>query len=122
MRTLLFPQSRLNLEQARASARELNEQVGELARRYEAELVYPDEQWYGFDPIHIRRAWKHVAWRTMFNPWRHSHDGDAQPSLSWRDRWVLFRLRPEQRWMFGVEQTKAQPSGRLNDGSTLSIY
>ena len=122
MRTLLFPKSRLTLGRALADARELNQRVCELAERYEARLVRPDDAWFGFDPIHIRRRSKRAAWRALLGPWNEIRRSDAHVRLTARDRWVLNRLRPERRCLFGFEQTRAQPSGRLEDGSTLSIF
>jgi len=121
MRTILFPKSRVTLSGAMDSARQLNHRLRELARRYDARLVKPHPGWYGFDPIHIRRRCVRVAWQTLLSAWS-QEDAPIVRSHSWRERWMLLRLRPQQRRWLGVEQSRTQPAGFLDDGSPISLY
>jgi len=121
VRTILFPQSRLQLAAAVSIARELNDRVVELADRYSASVAEPDPQWYGLDPIHIRRRLQPAAWKNILSGWsQKSFSGLAQRSLL--QTWKLRLLRPQTRRLFGIEQRLAQPCGKLNDGSLLSLY
>jgi hypothetical protein len=121
MRTILFPKSRLQYEQALDYARELNDLVFEMASRWDAHVVEPMRSWYGFDPIHIRRSRCHEAWQTILSSW--STSPSSEPSrLSFTDHWQLCWLRPRRRRLFGIEQCMTQPAGVLQDGSRVSIY
>jgi len=31
-------------------------------------------------------------------------------------------LTPTEQWLFGIRRGAAQPSGRLSDGTTISLY
>ncbi len=121
MRTVLFPKSRLTLNQALATARELNANVTQLAEQYAATIIEPARDWYGLDPIHIQ--WRHQpqAWQQILRSWNpDQHVAPARHSLL---RWIsLRRIRPQTRRMFGFEQQQVQPARRLRDGSFVSLY
>lgn len=121
-RQVLYPRSRLDYETALARAHELDRALRELARRRGARLVEQRREWFGFDPLHLRLAcWRH-AWREMLSAWS---DGGALPAPAGASpaRWLwLRRLAPEQRWLVGWEQRRAQPAGRLPDGTTVWLY
>ena len=121
LRSILFPRSRLSWPAARVSAERLNERVVTLAARCGARLVVPRAEWYGCDPIHIRRRHWSAAWREIMSDWC---DG-AAPELaqgSFR-RWLtLRRQRPLSRHWCGVHQPRAQPACTLIDGTTISLY
>lgn len=121
IRTILFPKSRLTLEAVIDTAQRVNERVAELARQYDASLFEPAPEWYGFDPIHVKRRFKQVAWQQLFAAWCENElPAPARHSLA--HSWRLRRLRPQQRHLFGIEQRQAQPASRLDDGSLVSIF
>ena len=121
MRTLLFPKSRLTLNNALETARELSENLTELAQQYNATLVEPARQWYGIDPIHIKRSHQPDAWRHIFQPW--NPEQASVPARHSLVRWTsLRRIRPQSRHWFGVHQRQEQPARRLSDGSLVSLY
>jgi hypothetical protein len=121
MRTVLFPWSRLELGEARKRAEQLNQCLLDLAARYDARVVAPDPLWYGLDPIHIRMRRRRAAWRSVLAAWRPDEmaPGTAPSPAPWL---LLHRLRPLRRRWFGIEQHQPQPSGRLPDGSLISLY
>lgn len=121
LRTLLFPKSRIQLDDALHTARRVAEQVVDLAARYEVALAQPAEHWYGFDPIHVLRRHQPQAWQSILSRWC---EDQAQQCAAheWRRAWELRGLRPQVRRMFGIEQRRAQPSKRLADGSLISLY
>jgi hypothetical protein len=120
-RALLFPKSRLSLNDAQSCARSLDARVLELAERYGACVKTPQAKWYGLDPIHIRmRHWSRV-WREILCDWRDDvHPSRAKGSFM---RWLKLQCqRPQSRHLFGIHQRRVQPTCTLRDGSTISLY
>ena len=121
IRTILFPKSRLTLEAAIETAHKVNDRVAELARHYDASLLEPAPEWYGFDPIHVKHQYKRSAWQQLFAGW--CEDEMPEPARhSFAHFWRLRRVRPQQRRLFGFEQRQAQPASELDDGSLLSVF
>jgi hypothetical protein len=121
VRRALFPSCRLTLDEVSERACELDERIARLARERKCRLVEPRAEWYGFDPIHLKlRHWSR-AWRELLAPWNEARDGArARASLA---RWLyLRRCAPERVARFGVERYRAQPSGRLVDGASISFF
>jgi hypothetical protein len=122
MRRLLFPSCRLTLSGVKDCARELNGLVARQAQLRGVTLVEPEPVWYGFDPIHIRWHQQTTAWKAIL-----SAGNAAAPAVPGErmvsPRWInLPLLAPEQRWLLGFEQRRAQPCARLVGGSSLSLY
>jgi hypothetical protein len=120
-RALLFPGSRVTWADALHRVRELNARVIELARQQRGVLCAPRLQWYGWDPIHVRRAAWPEAWGEILSGW--NEQGAAQRARgSWLRWWQLRRQRPLVRRLFGFEQRRAQPTCTLRSGSAISLY
>ncbi len=121
MRTILFPKSRLTIQDALHRAQELNERVKELATTSDATIFKPTTGWYGIDPIHIKRRYQTQAWKQILTTWncRRSVEESRRSSLRWLK---TFGIRPHSRHLFGVHQTKQQPSKQFSDGSLVSLY
>ncbi len=121
-RRLLFPRSGLTLAAARKRVAEVNEGLLKLAASRKLPVIPASSAWYGFDPIHIRRQARHHAWPEILAGWRGE---DALPPMRaprlW-ERLYLARLAPYERYVFGARQRASQPSGRLADGTTISLY
>lgn len=120
-RSLFFPRSRLQLDDAITRAEELNQCVVNLAARFDARVIAPHPAWYGFDPIHIRMRHRKAALQKIFSIWL---DGEIsrQAGSAKRTSLMLWRLRPLRRRLFGVEQFHPQPAAELRDGSLISLY
>ena len=120
VRRALFPSCRLALAEIADRAAELDERVTRLARERNFSVRAPRAAWYGFDPIHIKlRHWPH-AWSELLNGW--SGEAIAPPRASLA-RWLyLRRCAPERVVRFGFERARAQPSGRLDDGTLISFF
>ena len=119
--SLFFPSSHGDYRQALAKAHALDHELLSFAGRYHAYVVQPDCAWYTWDPIHIARAFRPAAWQKYLACW-----SDGRNFFSARRsarRWVAtVRARP-LRWRFlGVHRRCEQPTARLPDGSTLSLY
>jgi hypothetical protein len=121
-RTLLYPACRLGLSTVIERALDLNERLRDLGKRRGLVVVEQRPEWYGFDPIHIKRRCWGRAWREILGGW--SDKGPLPEAVrgSLR-RWLYLRLlAPERRWLFGLERRQPQPAGRLGDGTTLSFF
>jgi hypothetical protein len=120
-RTLFFPPCRRTLDEIREAALQLDERVRELAASRGIALAEPRSAWYGFDPIHIRYRHAPAAWREVLAAWSQSSADEAGP-MSWTTWLWMHRLKPAQRWMWGIEQRAAQPAVRCADGTTIWLY
>jgi hypothetical protein len=121
-RRLLFPRCRLPYSAARERVLDLDGRLRALARSHGAHLAEHRPEWYGLDPIHIRRRHAAQAWRAILSPWADASPLPPPATGSLR-RWLYVRrLPPDRRWLFGREQRGPQPAGRFADGSTLALY
>jgi hypothetical protein len=55
-RTLFFPKNTLSLEETAERARHVQQGLQKLAADHDVPFVEQKHEWYGIDPIHIRRA------------------------------------------------------------------
>jgi hypothetical protein len=119
---MLFPQTKLTFSAAKSQIHELNGALVELGESRKLPVIPVSESWYGFDSIHLRRRVWCTAWPTMLAAWRSAGEPIeiARPSL-WTTAYLL-SLPPSERTLFGVRCRAAQPSGRLSDGTTISLY
>jgi len=103
----------------------LDERVLAIARARAASVVDQRGDWYGFDPIHIRRSRRAEAWKTLLAGLlpveRQGFDG-LPGALPPADRARLRRARPQWRRLLGREQRRSQPSAELLDGTTIALY
>ncbi|HEX5442551.1 MAG TPA: hypothetical protein VFW87_01925, partial [Pirellulales bacterium] len=121
VRSVMFPGCMLTLAEITERALDLDARLTEIARQHGCRLVEPSACWYGFDPIHIRMRHWGGAWSEILAPWSEAC-GTSAARASLR-RWLrLARFRPQRRWILGREQTQSQPSGRLPDGTLVSLY
>ena len=122
MRSILFPSSRLTWQHVVENARELDERVAEIAKKLNFGRTEPDARWYGFDPIHVRRRYRHDAWDQLLRPWRETTAESHSRSNASHPTWQLTRLQPKHQWYFGIKQYRPQPAWTGADGSRLSLY
>lgn len=121
-RRALFPRSRLTLEAAKALAAETNNRLLAFGNRKKTSVIPASDAWYGFDPIHLRRRVWREAWPQLLSSWRDETSPHCVPRTSLWDRAYLMSLAPHERSVLGVCRHCAQPSGRLRDGTTISLY
>jgi hypothetical protein len=121
-RSLFFPKSRLTFADIHARARELNDSLALLGEQRKISVIPVSSDWYGLDPIHLKRStWKH-AWPTILSAWREGDELCARPRTSFA-RWAYLRsLAQLEHTFLGRERRAAQPCGLLHDGTTISLY
>ena len=120
-RALLFPRCRLDLETVLGRAEVLNEEIRRLAKKFSVRLIEPSREWYGLDPIHVRRKFVSQAWRDFLGPPVQTGEA-AKASGAFLRRLYLHSLVPDARQIFWHKQHRAQPAGRLADGTTIALY
>lgn len=121
-RTVIFPRSRLQLDDVATAAANLDQLVARSVSEHNATRVVPRREWYGLDPIHVKmRDWA-TSWQEILSIWA-SEEKKLLPARGSLKRWLyLRRLRPETWRMWGISRHCAQPCGRLRDGSTIALY
>lgn len=121
-RQLLFPTSRMTLEEAIEKATQLNDRVIALTDAYGAQCAAHDPRWYGLDPIHVRRRSSESAWNSFLSHWKSDGNTDTNTHFSLYLKAQLRFARPERRWLMGIEQQNTQPALCLRDGTCVSLY
>ena len=121
-RTALFPRSRLTLADALAIAREINQRLVALGQIRKIPVISASACWYGLDPIHIKWNMKRRAWPALVAAWRAIDEPFTLTPSSLATAAYLAGLEPFEYSLFGFRRRAAQPNGRLNDGTTISLY
>ena len=124
LRRVLFPNSSLTRLEAIRRAEAIDEAVTRYASQSNVAVIQMERDWYGIDPIHIRIAVIKQAWPRILNEWRNQESElpIVQPRTSlWRALYLRSRT-PCERSFGKWTQRRDQPSGRWNDGSSISLY
>jgi len=116
-RHLIFPLHRTPRAALLAGAEALDEGLRSMARERGLELVEPRSEWYGADPIHVRRSRRDQAWERILSSW-----GDPDRALRMPGLPAPWALVPERRRVLWIEGGRQQPCARLSDGTTLALY
>jgi hypothetical protein len=121
-RRILFPRSTLTLADVRVLVLEINNQLAAIGQRRKIPVISASGSWYGFDPIHVKRSVMRRAWPVLLAAWRAMEEPlTITPSSLWMAAY-LSGLEPCDYSRFGFRRRATQPNGRLNDGTTISIY
>ena len=121
LRSVLFPGNRDSFSDALRRSEEVEAGVRRLVEAHGAKFVAPRAEWYGFDPIHVRRAVWGRAWSEIVSALQPPTSAQPVGVAPWS--WVRSQFwQPEERRLFGIDQRRAQPSVRFSDGSRLSLY
>lgn len=122
-RTVMFPRCRLSFAEAGQRSRQLHDGLQAVGQARGVQMVPQRADWYGIDPIHIRRRhWRH-AWREILSAWQDDHAPLPPTARGSLRRWLYLTSRvPHQRWIWGVEQRRTQPAARLHDGTVVSFF
>lgn len=120
LKAVIFPGRRLGFRRLQARVAEVNERLATLAARHRLTLVEPAAEWYGGDAIHIRRSRYPRVWPRILSYWA----PNAGAALDGRPpgRLACRGIRPESWTLCGVALGRRQPSGRLPDGTPLSLF
>lgn len=116
-RSILVPSCRLSLGQVLDRAERVNEGLAKLSGARAARFIRLDPVWYGLDPIHVRPSLWRSAWQQILGAPHVSSN-----RMSTVEGLRLYLMRPERRWMFGVEQFTPQAGVRLPSGGRVWLY
>jgi hypothetical protein len=117
-RSIVVPSCRLSLVQVLETAERVNVGLAKLSTAYGARFFRLDPAWYGFDPIHVRPSLWRRAWQEILGA-----EAQASPRVpSVRESLLLYFMRPERRFMLGVEQITPQRGVPLPSGGRVWLY
>lgn len=117
-RSVLAPRCRLSLAQVIERTERVNEGLLQLSWTYGAKLFRLNPAWYGFDPIHVRPSQWRPAWQQILG------EQSLEPfkGRSMVESLKLYVMRPERRWIFGIEQVTPQSGVALRSGGQVWLY
>lgn len=118
-RSFFFPKSPLTYERMLVDVPRLDDLIERRAATAGATTFTPRPEWYGFDPIHIRRACRPAAWREIVGQWKTAEeDLGAGPRAEWR-HWLL---KPAVKFVKRQPRMTEQPALRWADGSGIWLF
>ncbi len=115
-RTLFFRGSRVPWRTAIDAIGEVDAGIRWLAAASGAAIVELPGEWYGADPIHIRRRNRKAAWAQILGV------ADLSAPMPLREAARLRAAEPAIRWLAGFEQRREQPAFVGRDGARVSLY
>jgi len=118
-RSLFVPACRLSLAEVASVAERVAEGLEAIAKRRMIRLCPLRPEWYGLDPIHIRRAMWGTAWQQIL--FSGTKETDAPRAPLWEGVRLYFQA-PERRSLFGVEQVTLQRGRALRRGGRVWLY
>jgi len=122
LRSILFPRNRDDFASILRRSQVVDEGLKALASRYGAAYIAAPVEWYGADPIHIRRSLRPAVWNQVLSLWSAPETGGDAVRVS---IWNSIRAQlwaPAERQVFGVTRRRRQPSIEYADGTRLSFY
>jgi hypothetical protein len=116
-RSVLFPYCRLSFREVFERAEQVSAGLQTVARSGGFRFCRLQRDWYGIDPIHVRRRMRRAAWQVFLGT------STITPSRqAWLERVLLSVLPPERRWLFGMEQVTPQRGTALPGGGRVWLF
>lgn len=118
---LMFPGCPVTWDEMQPRIQKLDQDAFALLEKDVARVVVPELDWYGIDPIHIRRSKRRLAWRSILGDWpvRDPAD-DHRPNWSFTQK--LWRAAPAERTLWKRPTFQLQPALIFRGGSSLWMY
>ena len=120
--TFFFPACRLSYDTVCDYAKTTNEGLQKLVARYDLSMPKVQQDWYGADSIHLRRRKFSTAWSTLLKGWGEEPGVKKRTVFLGKKRMSLALAAPQERWLFGIHQRRAQPCLRYQEGSSIAFY
>ncbi len=130
VRRILFPSCRLTPAEIIRRVRDLDEMMLSIGIRHGIPQVPVEVSWYGLDPVHVRRKYWFTFWQRVIAEWLNDDNSQVISSQVNDEKWradpllwcYLWTRWAKRRRVLGNMHRRLQPSGRLTDGSTISVY
>lgn len=120
VKRLLVPRSPLTWQQAIDGSRQLEEGLAARAHRHDATFHAPRREWYGLDPVHVRRRYQVAAAAEWLGRGTAPVPEPACDGTLAQLRLLL--AAPAERSWFGRVRRHPQPSRQWPCGTTLSLW
>lgn len=120
-RRFFFPTSSVTVAEVRREVADLHRRLRDMAARRGVAWVDPEADWYGLDPIHVRRSRFPQAWARMLAPWTDAPPVVPERSSPWRQMRLWWEF-PERWWLFGIPLGSRQPAAVLPGGVRVFFY
>ncbi|MBX3437641.1 MAG: hypothetical protein KF861_09135 [Planctomycetaceae bacterium] len=120
-RMAFFPGGGTDWPTMRRMVSEVDAGLRELAALRSCRVVEPRGEWYGFDPIHVRRRDRVAAWSAMLSGWPEIVEIRMTACSPVRGL-PYWRLSPAERELWGRTRHAAQPAHQDGDGSSIWLY
>jgi len=121
-RSFFFPRCRLSLTEITQRANEVTSRLHQMASKRGTKVIALPKEWYGFDPIHIKREQNLACWENFFRTATNQTTTPTVERLALRARLALACAAPAQRKLLGKFQQRKQPCLTLPCGAKASIY
>lgn len=115
--SLLFPGQDAPWPGLLDRARDLDGRLRRMAAERGVSTVEPEADWYGIDPIHLRRSRRREAWERVLSLWPLPPESPLRP-----DSLRIPPLGAEETRLLGWTLRHPQPAARSQDGTSLSLY
>lgn len=102
--------------------KEVDEEVYKIATESDFATVIPKDDWYGFDPIHIKRKYRNAAWGEILAPWNLDPAPPVSSSSLGEALNIWTRKAAEGTLWRVIKRQRSQPVIQWEDGSTLSLF
>jgi hypothetical protein len=122
LRTLFFPACRLPLETILARAKAINRALQVLAKDEKVALYKVKSQWYGLDPIHIRRSCAPGAWSEILGQWSDLPDTPSRDPSSVVSALGAHSIHLAASSFWRLPQRARQPIDCPRDGTTIAQF
>ena len=117
-----FPTSRIGFREMIRRAEQLDALVEQLGASCGAAVVEPKQEWYGFDPIHVRRSRRAEAWSDILSHWRDERSRFVFVRASVLPSLRIWSLPPAERRLLGRLQRRKQPVRSFKGGLCVRRY
>lgn len=116
---LLFPGRKSPWPGLLEQARELDERLRRMGRERGAQLMEPAADWYGVDPIHLRRGLRREAWDRIVSLW---FPGSETPGGPPNGPPRIPPFGAAELRLLGMTLRSPQPALRFAEGTTVALY
>jgi hypothetical protein len=118
---LLFPGPAVPWQTISQWVQELDDAAAAATRSAGGVVLAPRRDWYGLDPIHIRRSQRPRAWGEILESWSFPEALSANvpsPLFAWR----TWNSAPAERSYWKIISLRSQPAWKIEERVALWLY